>query len=261
MPYRQEHNCAEDRISEKGLMERSAEEIAADVRKYLFARGLDLVQAFDVARYNDLIVGHESLVPLPQFGRRGALAVLVGNTRALWPCFIEAFHASERLRACGNPLDTWIVSVLEDCVGQIPEPCELRFSHEPGDGFVSMLHLAEASGLAHVGPAHLAVHPVHGTWIGLRAVLVVDAGAPGGHPEFAEPACQTCGAPCLEALKAAQANTEADEIASSWQAWVAVRDACPVGEAARYSEAQIRYHYTKDPSALYLQPLSGVIKT
>ena len=43
-----------------------------------------------------------------------------------------------------------------------------------------MLHLAEASGLAHVGPAHLAIHPQHGPWFGLRAVIVLDANVPNG---------------------------------------------------------------------------------
>jgi methylmalonic aciduria homocystinuria type C protein len=32
-----------------------------------------------------------------------------------------------------------------------------------------------------------------------------------------------------------------------WQTWLAWRDACPVGRAHRYTEAQIRYHYLREP--------------
>jgi hypothetical protein len=32
--------------------------------------------------------------------------------------------------------------------------------------------------------------------------------------------------------------------------YLAVRDVCPVGKNARYDDAQILYHYDKDPAAL-----------
>jgi hypothetical protein len=35
-----------------------------------------------------------------------------------------------------------------------------------------------------------------------------------------------------------------------WEDWLAVRDACPVGRHFRYPEGQLRYHYTRDASAL-----------
>ena len=56
--------------------------------------------------------------------------------------------------------------------------------------------------------------------------------------------------PCVKALDVAMANAPDPRLASARQAWVAIRDACPVGTASRYSEAQLRYHYTKDREAL-----------
>jgi methylmalonic aciduria homocystinuria type C protein len=54
----------------------------------------------------------------------------------------------------------------------------------------------------------------------------------------------------MAALERAQATARGlpthDQIASEWSNWVAVRDACPVGRAERYDDAQVRYHYTKD---------------
>ena len=127
-----------------GLKTRTPEEIIADVRAGLAPHGLDLVRAFDVARYNELIAGRGSLAPLAQFGRPGALAILVGNTKALWPHFIDAFHESDALRDSSDPLDTWIEGLLRDCTSQIREECSLRFSHDTGPELVSMLDLAEA---------------------------------------------------------------------------------------------------------------------
>lgn len=235
---------------EPGLESRDADRIVRDAKAHLDLHGLDLVQPFDIARYNDLISGNRSLEPIAMFDRPAALAVLVGNTRAIWPHFIEAFHKSAELRDCADPLDTWIEGLLQACVNQFPEECDLHFSHDAGARLVSMLHLAEASGLAHTGPAHLAVHPVHGPWFGLRGVIIVDA-APPGAPEDLTPApCDTCEAPCVDALNQALADAPANNIASAWQSWVGIRDACPVGEGSRYSEDQIRYHYTKDRAAL-----------
>ncbi|HTU60663.1 MAG TPA: hypothetical protein VMF89_19560, partial [Polyangiales bacterium] len=34
--------------------------------------------------------------------------------------------------------------------------------------------------------------------------------------------------------------------------WIGIRDACPHGRDYRYSEAQLRYHYAKDRTALEL---------
>lgn len=231
-------------------MRNSAEEITRDVTERLRPLGLDLVRAFDIARYNALICDHEDLAAVPQFGRQGALALLVGNSKALWPHFTDAFQASAQLQGSADPLDSWVVSVLEACVDQVPIESTLRFSHDPGEGLVSMLHLAEASGLAHVGPAHLAVHPEHGSWIGLRAVMIFNAEPPSVELARAPDPCTDCDAPCVVALEAALEHAPDPRLASARDAWVAIRDVCPIGRASRYSEAQLRYHYTKDRSAL-----------
>jgi cyanocobalamin reductase (cyanide-eliminating) / alkylcobalamin dealkylase len=38
--------------------------------------------------------------------------------------------------------------------------------------------------------------------------------------------------------------------ADTWRAWLAVRDACPVGREHRYGDDQIAYHYAKRRDAL-----------
>jgi hypothetical protein len=40
-------------------------------------------------------------------------------------------------------------------------------------------------------------------------------------------------------------NPSSASISEHAAAWIAVRDACPVGREGRYSDAQLEYHYTK----------------
>ncbi len=47
--------------------------------------GLDLITAFDGSSYNAIVSEHPSLKPLDTFGHEHVLALLIGNTRALWP--------------------------------------------------------------------------------------------------------------------------------------------------------------------------------
>jgi methylmalonic aciduria homocystinuria type C protein len=56
-----------------------------------------------------------------------------------------------------------------------------------------------------------------------------------------------CAATCLPALERAMTARPDD---ASWQAWLAVRDACSIGRDYRYSDDQVHYHYTKDRSRL-----------
>jgi methylmalonic aciduria homocystinuria type C protein len=88
------------------------------------------------------------------------------------------------------------------------------------------------------------VHPVFGPWIGLRAAAVLDVDAPAGAPPLAPLPCRDCAHACEPAFARALGAGDA------WRAWLAVRDACPVGRTHRYGEAQLRYHCTKDRTVL-----------
>lgn len=224
-----------------------------DLPMRLVERGLDLLQPFDASSYNETIARLPNLRPLPLFGKEAAFALLVGNSRALWPQFLGAYRSREDLRANPHPLDRYVTDSVLGSLGSIASPWEVRFSHEQGERFVSMLHLAEASGLAAIGPARLAIHPTHGPWFGLRAVIVFDEAPPEREASSKSP-CEGCPAPCLdalsEAMRASSGKGEADPVPPRWEKWVAVRDACPHGVESRYSEAQLRYHYAKDRTAL-----------
>jgi methylmalonic aciduria homocystinuria type C protein len=211
--------------------------------------GLDLTRSLRVGWYNQLV---EPAHRLPDFGRPSCLAVIVGNTRALWPHLARALRADAGLAGHPDPVDQYCERVLGAAVADVPAPCILRFAHEPPPR-VAIQRLAHVAGLAYLSACHLSVHPVYGPWIALRAVVVVDVDGPAEAPALAAP-CDCaghCGPHLAAALARAGAGTpESAEVKRDWRAWLAVRDACPVGREHRYSEQQIRYHYTNDPAAL-----------
>lgn len=158
------------------------------------------------------------------------LGILVGNTRALWPVFTAAMRDPALARE-QDPLERYTERAIESA---FPD-ARIYYGHRRyGDAFLPMQRLAVATGLGALAPTHLVIHPVYGPWFALRAVIVVD-----GEP----PACATivqpcrCEAACLDAVVAARAT-------GTWRAWLAVRDSCSL-RAHRYSDDQIRYHYTK----------------
>jgi methylmalonic aciduria homocystinuria type C protein len=112
-----------------------------------------------------------------------------------------------------------------------------------------MQRLAHVAGLAFLTETHMSVHPTYGPWIGLRAVVIVSVPGPPGSPETLEHPCGDCARGCRNAFERALgtlAGTPSEANARAhWQAWLACRDACPVGREHRYSEAQIRYHYCR----------------
>jgi methylmalonic aciduria homocystinuria type C protein len=179
------------------------------MKEALAAAGFDIVQPFDGA----------SIDP----DRRAGW--LVGNTRALWTTFLANKPEGP------DPLDRYVEQHIEPLV---PEGGRVVYAHRRYDGaFVPFQQLAVAAGLGALSETHLVIHPEYGPWFALRAAIV----APGEPPPPAQiPRPCRCGSPCRDAL--ARAAGSAD-----WKAWLAVRDACPIGRQHRYTEDQLVYHY------------------
>jgi hypothetical protein len=188
----------------------------------LAAAGFDLAQPFDAHA-----VG--AALALRALTGAGRLGWLIGNTRALWPVFTAAMRDRPRTP---NPLDRY----LEDTLAAIaPAPARVLLGHrrDAAGGFVPLQRIAVASGLGALAPSHLVIHPVYGPWIALRAVVIVDGEPPPLPGPIAAP-CR-CEAACARTLERALAGTGD---------WLAVREACALRDH-RYSDDQIRYHYTK----------------
>lgn len=225
-------------------MQAQASAIVSSWTEALRAHGFDLVQSFDACSYNRSPRALGSDFRLPSFGQASALGLVVAHGAALWDVFVAAVRASETLRRSSAPLDQYTESVVLELQRATSTPSAAFFSHRT-DPVIPIQRIAHVSGLAGLSPSHMSVHPRLGPWLGLRAVVVFqtrsDPDSALSPPVYA---CEGCAAPCLGALQRAQATPD------SWQAWLSVRESCPVGRDARYSERQIRYHYTKDRTLL-----------
>lgn len=224
------------------------QELASSFELACRKTGLDLVHPFTAADYNPHVAQAERL---HCFERPRALGMLIGNTRALWPAFQRACRQDALLASSSDPLDLFVVSSVERAITSVTKlPYRSYFSHVTTPRPLPIQRLADLVGFAALAPSHLAIHAQHGPWFALRAVVVVDLDGPVTvAPEPARP-CHTCTEPCVQALQRALAasGSELDRrsIAAHAADWIAVRDACPVGRASRYGEAQLRYHYGVD---------------
>ncbi len=124
--------------------------------------GLDIVHGFNAHSYNDLIAKHPSVPEFPLFNQKDTLALLVGNTKALWGPFINDCHTNPNIQDIKNPIDSYVERMINKSLKQLNTRNSVRFGHHNGDDFVSLLHTAEASGFARVSPASIAIHPTHG---------------------------------------------------------------------------------------------------
>jgi methylmalonic aciduria homocystinuria type C protein len=187
----------------------------------LEAAGFDVVHRFDARA----VAAELALPALSTY----PVGVLVGNTKRMWSRFVAA-------RAPGpDPLERYVEGALE------PLGAPTFYAHRRYDGgFLPFQRIAVAAGLGSLSATHLVIHPTFGPWFALRAILLVESAPP---PRVTSAPVCTCGAACESALAVALAGDD-------WRQWLAVRDACPVGRSWRYGDAQLRYHYTKDPSAL-----------
>jgi len=228
-----------------------ARRVVEQLRRDCAEAGFDLVQPLQVGWYNGLVTG---TLRLEDFGSASNLAIVVGNTRALWPKFLRALRLEPELLAAAHPLHAYTEQSISRAVALLGVPASLRWSHAGGPGLVAMQRLAHAAGLAYLAESQLSVHPVYGPWIALRAALSFALpGPPGPAPQLHHP-CGACGARCRpafeRALLASQQGPLGVAVEPTWRLWLACRDACPTGREHRYDEAQIRYHYLKDRQQL-----------
>jgi hypothetical protein len=199
--------------------------------------GFDIAHAFDA----HATATEPQLAWLGEGERRG---ILIGNTRALWPCFMAALREDPELARAPHPLERYTERVVATAFPEARtyyahrryqlEATPVATERGGAGSFLPFQRLAVAAGLAALAPTQLLIHPSYGPWFALRAVVLV-AGEPVARRPIASP-CQ-CDDACPRAFAAALDGGD-------WRAWLAVRDACTL-RTWRYDDDQIHYHYTK----------------
>ncbi|MBP9086594.1 MAG: hypothetical protein KBG15_10785 [Kofleriaceae bacterium] len=164
-------------------------------------------------------------------------ALLIGNTRDLWPRFVAAYRADASLRSARDPFDTFVETALT----AVLEQRAVRFAHRTYDqAYVPMQRLAEAARLGVLSATHLVIHRRYGPWFSLRAIVAYEGPADALVEGFAGCDARECRRRCQPLFDHAMTGSP------TWRDWLAVRAACSGGTDWRFSDEQIIYHYTKD---------------
>jgi cyanocobalamin reductase (cyanide-eliminating) / alkylcobalamin dealkylase len=199
---------------------------------------------------------NEGLAPAERLAPAGDaddLGLLIASTRYFWLRFASALQDDPERARAPDPVDEHVTSSLRAALSRVAPSANARFAHESPP--LPIQRIAELAGFARLSPARLSVHPVYGPWVALRAVAVVAVPGPSPEclPSLRDP-CPGCPGGCAAAfervLSATAERPGAATLARDWTAWLAVRDACPVGREHRYADDQIRYGYTKDRAVL-----------
>lgn len=210
----------------------------------LTGAGFDLAQSFPARDYDAEVA---PALRLPVVDHPDPMAIVVGNTRALWPRFLAARAADPVLAADPDPLDR---HTEQTALAALAGTGGVAVFAHTMPARVAIQRAAQVAGLAALSPSHLSIHPIYGPWIALRAVLVLPVSAPPARTPATLP-CE-CAARCLPRLEAALARgipQSRAEVARDHLRWLAVRDACPIGRAHRYLPDQIAYHYGASSSS------------
>jgi hypothetical protein len=216
------------------------------VRDALAGSGIDVVGSSPVVAY-DAVAPEDlrSAALLP--GARG-LVVAGSAGPALWRDFIARMNAAPALWGEPHPYDAFVASLLDRVdealarAGIRARRFEAAFHAVPRVDFIALARLA---GLGTPGPFRLLIHPVHGAWWALRGAWLVDAEV--DPPRPVPSPCEGCPAPCVGGWANAGGLVGATP---------EVRSRCVVGQASRYDDDQIAYHYDREATRARLREVS-----
>jgi len=238
-----------------------ATDMVAQFRKLIANRSFDIVHEFNTDWYNAVKAAH--LCPLPP----NKFALLVGNSKALWPRFLE-FYRENASKGFEHPFDTFVERSFQSILEEADEDGEdvsrlvrLYFSHhfEP-ERLVSFQKVAHVSGAATLDETlHLCVHERFGPWFSLRAIVVFlqdDIKPPLTAPR--PPAIPLDPAELQQAKAYLEKGLEARRNGGSeaWKDFIEVRGSVSYGREHRYDTPQLLYHYTKSKDVLH-RAISG----
>ena len=235
--------------------------LASDLSHY----GFDICHSFRPQWYNDSVVadGVSILPPLPTHAApqpsqtpTTTTAFLVGNTKRMWPLFLNWIEKRRKLEdedsiVKNDPLDTYAKESIEKVVEETAARHFVVGDHNettPGasssydifwsfdtrrDRLISMQRIAAVSGLCHLDEAsNMAIHPLFGPWLSFRAVILFHSGdmtndgdgdlsalpAPDPIPSLLTPEEEANARAFIQ--KAFDKNTPKDDDASIRRGWV-----------------------------------------
>ena len=219
---------------------------------------LEVTATFALSAYNDIVEPHLRLPSPSPAQHSDSLCALVGSSKNMWPAFIAHLAEHPAQIDAPNPLDAWVETVVTRAARDVEKQSEgalsdgsshVYFAHHTVPGkLVAMQRLAKLTGAYFLDDiAHLAIHPTHGQWCALRAVVIFATS-----PASNAPSVQMERNPLGERASAPDVLRRLfdDAVAGVKDGWLTLRESlCPSHES-RYSPEQIAYHYHGDKEVL-----------
>lgn len=214
------------------------------IRDALAGTGIELVASCRVDAYDaEAPAGVRSAELMP--GARGVVVAASAGTR-LWRRFRDHMDADRvRWAAQPHPYDAFIGQTLargDEALVRAGVRFRRFDAAFEAPVRLSFIALARLVGLGQPGPFMLAIHPTHGAWWALRGAWLVDAEVE--PPLVHTPPCAGCPAPCVGGWENAGGIGAATP---------GVRARCVVGQASRYDDDQIAYHYDREAAVRRFQ--------
>ena len=193
------------------------------------------------------IEAYDARAPLPLCSRvlmqRARGVLVVGSAgRKLWDEFRRAAALDPSHLDRAHPFDDHVASALDAVDVALGRARVGSRRFEPtllASPALDFRALGEIAALGSLGPFGMLIHETHGPWWALRGAWLVDAEV--DPPPAHAPPCSGCLAPCVGG---ASSKSRAIDLATR-----AARVRCIVGQASRYEDEQLAYHYDDDRQA------------
>ncbi|KAG2383035.1 hypothetical protein C9374_005002 [Naegleria lovaniensis] len=155
------------------------------IQQSLKDKGFEIFQPFPISRYHDYYLKSRDysetihLNPYEKLSSDDCLAVLIGNTKSLWPHFTS--HTKTLEKIAKNPLDQYVVESVNSVLQQEflehhpTTSYSVYYSHEFEGNYprVAIQVAGQVSGVAYYENevSYLSFHPQYGPWFAFRAVV------------------------------------------------------------------------------------------
>lgn len=180
--------------------------------------------------------------------------ILIGNTFTIWDHFIDWLEKNKGWKELENPLEYFVMQKINSAVGHYLKDASVFWTHETTAYLVPVQKLCHCTGLAHLSRGRFNVHPLYGPWFALRALVILPEPVTAPRSILENPSDLLVENEVEKQfhLLCGQASSGVDSshVQTRWQDWLALRDTYVVGKEFRYSDPQIRYHYTHDKTVL-----------
>ena len=181
--------------------------------------------------------------------------ILIGHAgRQLWQSVQESGLESN------DPIDAFSVRTVQGWFARCAPQNRYEIIY-PGDAPIGLQRLGQLAGWHHASPFMVGVDPKWGSWFAYRALALADTAFEPSRPQQSAHPCDSCaGRPCVAACPAGalaggqfdlhKCITERKRDGSDCKSTCLARTSCPVGEAHRYCDAQMRHIYSLSLQAI-----------